>query len=109
MAIEPQRFNPVVQILRWLRVKIDRSYSDQQRYFNKGELYNLMTNNGMNNVEIKYQGYFSPPFAQVILPPQFIIVPLSHLAVWLDKVLDKCLPNLLKILSWNIVVRCRFP
>jgi len=108
VAIEPQRGNSIVQILRGLRTKTDSSYSPQQRYFNKSELHNLMINNGMSDIEIEYQGYFSPPFAQVVLRPQFITVPLSHLVVSLDKVLDKCLPSFLKILSWNIVVRCRF-
>ena len=41
VALEPQRGNPIVQLMRWLRGKIDRSYSESQRYFNRKELYDL--------------------------------------------------------------------
>lgn len=108
VAIEPQSGNPAVQIMRWLRTKIDRSYSIDQQFFSKNELYDLMDNNGMTEIEIEYQGYFSPPFAQVIIPPQILTIPLSRLAIYLDGLLDKHLPGILKSLSWNIVIRAKF-
>jgi hypothetical protein len=36
---------------------------------------------GFQDVEIGFQGFCSPPFAEVILQPQFLAVPLSRLAV----------------------------
>ena len=109
VALEPQRGNPIVQLLRWLRGKIDRSYSESQRYFNRKELYDLMVENGMIDIETAFQGYLSPPLAQVVFQPQFLFAPLSSMIIWVDKFLDLCLPNFLRIFSWNIVVRCRFP
>lgn len=109
IALEPQRANPIVQCLRWLRGRLDLSYSDQQQYFTRRDLYKLLNDNGLKDIEIKYQGFFSPPFAQVILRPQLIFVPLAHIAVFLDKLLDKLLPEFMKFLSWNVVIRARFP
>lgn len=109
VAIEPQRGNPIVQFLRQVRTKIDRSYSEKQLYFSRQELINMMSDNGMTDIETEYQGYFSPPLAQVILRPQLIFIPMSGAAILIDKAVDKLLPGFLKIFSWNIVLRCQFP
>jgi SAM-dependent methyltransferase len=109
VAIEPQRGNPAVQFLRRTRTKIDKSYSEKQLYFSRQELINMMADNGMTDIETEYQGYFSPPFAQVILKPQFVFIPMSGAAVLIDKAFDKILPGFLRIFSWNIMLRCRFP
>lgn len=109
VAIEPQRANPLVQIMRWIRGKIDKSYSEEQHYFSRSELYNILKDNGMIDVETEYQGYFTPPLAQVILNPQFIFYPLAILCVQIDKCLDRFLPGFMKFLSWNIVIRAKFP
>jgi SAM-dependent methyltransferase len=81
IAIEPQRANPIVQFLRWFRGILDRSYSEEQHYFSKSELHKLFDDNGLIEIETKYQGYLTPPFAQVILKPQAIFYPLAKIAM----------------------------
>ena len=109
IAIEPQKANPLVQMMRWLRGKIDKSYSADQYYFSRTELHKILNDNGMCNIETEYQGYLTPPLAQVILNPQFIFYPLALLFVAIDKCLDRWFPGFLKFLSWNIVIRAKFP
>lgn len=108
IALAPQRANFMVQFLRWLRGKTDRLYSKDQRYFSKKELFRLLENNRLTDVEIKYQGFFSPPFAQVMLRSQIVFLPLAYFAVALDKLLDFILPEFLKFFSWNIAIKGRF-
>jgi ubiquinone/menaquinone biosynthesis C-methylase UbiE len=109
IALEPQRKNLFLQAMRWLRKKIDPAYSKGQRFFSKEELEGLAKANGLEEIRTEYQGFFSPPLAQVILKPQFIFAPLSEVAVKLDKFLDNRLPSFLKPLSWNIVLWAKFP
>ena len=109
VAIEPQRANPFFQVLRWLRAKTDKSYSADQHFFSKKEFRELFERHRFTDIEIEYQGFFSPVFAQVVMKPQVIFIPLSKIAILLDRLLDKILPSFLKFLSWNIVVRAKFP
>jgi SAM-dependent methyltransferase len=109
VAIEPQSGNPFIQLLRFLRTKTDAGYSEDQKFFSEEELRELLARHGFKNAEFQYQGYFFPPFAQVVMRPQWIFFSLSKMAVAADKVLDRHLPSALKILSWNIVIRARFP
>lgn len=109
IAIEPNRKNSILQCLRWIRRKIDVHYSAEQHYFSKKELLHLMTCAGMHHVEIYYQGFFSTPFAEIIIPPQLITSSLSQLAILLDKIVERLLPQILKSLSWNIVTIAQFP
>ncbi len=109
VAIEPLKENPIVQGLRWARTKVDRSYSEDQHYFSLVELRELCESNGLVDVETACQGYFSPPFAEVILPVQPVARSLSQLSVWLDRLIDRTLPDRMKRISWNVAVRARFP
>ena len=99
--IEPNSENFLIQLMRTIRKKIDSSYSDEQIYFSQKELENLFIGNGFNFVMTKYEGYFSPPFAQVILKPQFLFKPLAELSIWLDRIIQKRINS---YLSWNIMV-----
>jgi SAM-dependent methyltransferase len=109
IAIEPNRANPIIQAMRWIWARINPSYSKDQVFFSKRELRDLLVRHNFQNIELEYQGFFSPPFAQVIISPQFISVPLSKIAIFLDKIFDRFLPGFLKFLSWTIVVRAEFP
>lgn len=109
VALEPQRKNLFFQLLRALRKKIDSSYSKDQRFFSKEELEKAARENGLEDVKTAYEGFCSPPLAQVILKPQFIFVPLSRWLVEADIFLDKFLPDFLKTLSWNIALWAKFP
>jgi len=104
VVIEPQNGNPVIQLMRWIRGKVDESYSSEQRFFSEQELVSLLSRNGVVDLEIGYQGFLTPPLAQVILNPQAIFVPLSRLAVQIDHWLARHLRGPLQKLSFNIVL-----
>lgn len=107
VVIEPQRANPVIQMLRWLRGFLDSSYSREQRFFSKQELITLCESAGFENIKVEHQGFLSKPFGQIVLSPLF--APLSKLAVAIDRVLDEHLPQPFRFLSWDLVVRAQFP
>ena len=104
---EPLNHNPLFQALRRLRQKLDRSYSSEQHFFSETELRELFRRAGIKEIDTGYFGFFSTPFAQVILRPQWIFTPLSRLAVHLDRWLERHLPPALKRMAFNIVVRGR--
>jgi SAM-dependent methyltransferase len=109
VLIEPQSGNPIFQMLRWLRKKIDKAYSADQYYFTRAELSHLLQRHGLEAIQYKYEGFFSTIFGQVILSPQFIMAPLSRCAVQLDRWLEAHLPSMFLRLSWNIIFAARFP
>jgi SAM-dependent methyltransferase len=108
VAIEPQNSNPLIQMMRWIRGIIDPSYSQEQIFFSTDELKNLFTRHSITEIEIDFQGFLTPPFAQVIIPPQFLTVPLVRLAIGIDRWLHAHLPTGLRRLSFNVVVIGRF-
>ncbi|HOY55873.1 MAG TPA: class I SAM-dependent methyltransferase [bacterium] len=105
---EPYRSNFLLQGLRFLRTLVDKNYSRDQKFFSENELRELLTKYNLKIKKITYQGFFSPPFAQVIIKPQFIAVPMSRLAVGMDKFLDKYVAKFLKKISWNINIIAQF-
>lgn len=109
VAIEAQNGNPVVQTIRWLTGKLSPLYSSEQHFFSQAELVSFLSKHGLQNIEIEFQGFLSPPFAQVVLPFQALATSLSKLVVAADNILDKHLPRIFRFLSWNIIVRARFP
>ena len=109
VALEPQNTNPLIQLMRKMRKKLDSSYSEQQVSFSPHDLKRLLTSNGLKLIDMRYQGYFVPPFAQVVLRPQIIFVPLCYIAIFLDNIIEKYLPNFIKKFSWNVVVIGKFP
>jgi SAM-dependent methyltransferase len=109
VAMEPNRANPLIQLLRWLRARLDGDYSQYQRFFSRRELKDLLEAAGLEKVDVEYQGYCSPPFAQVVLRPQWLFAPLARLAVRCDRAMQKWLPAALRPLSWNLLARATFP
>jgi len=108
IAIEPQRGNPVVQMMRWIRIKVDSNYSPDQHFFSRAEVDRLLIDHGLKDIDLEYQGFLTPPFAQVGIRPQWIFGPLSSLARGLEPVVEAVLQGPLGILSWNIVAYARF-
>lgn len=108
VAIEAQRGNPLVQAMRRVRSLLDATYSSEQVYFSEKELRDIFTKHGITEVLFDYQGFFTPPFAEVVMNPQRIFVPISRLALKTDCWLNAHLPFFLKKLSFNIVVWGRF-
>lgn len=107
-AREPQNGNPLLQALRWGRGIVDSSYSREQIFFSPRGLRELFSNHGVIDISAEFQGFLSTPFAQVVMHPQFLSVPLCRAAISIDRWLDARLPAPLKKLSFNIIVIGRF-
>ena len=105
---EPQNGNPLLQVLRWGRGIVDPSYSREQIFFSEKDLRELFSSHGVVDISVRFQGFLSTPFAQVVMYPQALIVPLSRVAVSVDRWLNAHLPAVLRRLSFNIVVIGRF-
>lgn len=108
VVIEPQNGNPLLQMMRWARGIVDRSYSSEQIYFSERDLTDLLEGHGIGNLLVEFQGFLSPPFAQVIMSPQVLFAPVSRAASRIDCWLAGSLPGPLKRLSFNIVIVGRF-
>ena len=92
MAIEPQRENPLIQLLRKIRMKINPGYSSDQKFFTKKEMYEILHNLNVKNPEVEYTSFLTQPFAQVVLKPQFFI-PLVRVIISLENFIEKILPK----------------
>lgn len=108
VAVEPQDRNPLIQAMRYARGLADQSYSREQVFFSEEELVDLLARGGFEVLGVDFQGFLSPPFAQVVIQPQILSEPLSRLAVGVDAWLCAHLPEGLKKLSFNIVVTGKF-
>ena len=98
---EPFRGNPGIQLLRYFRKKIDPDYSKDQVFFSKRELVDLFNNNGFEVKNVKYQGFFSTPFAQVVLKPKEFFYPVSKASIIFDRFIQK----VIKLpIFWNIQI-----
>ncbi len=98
---EPQRGNPFIQLLRKIRMKIDTSFSSDQVFFEKQELTDIVTNLGFSNIKTRYNGYFTPPFAQVMLKPVFIFRSLVKISIIMDNILFRKVNSRL---AWNFMI-----
>jgi len=106
---EPQTGNPLVQTMRRVRGIVDSAYSEEQVFFRERDLRSLFASHNITDLSVRFQGFLSPPFAQVVMHPQALTVRLSKLAVSIDRWLNAHLPAPLQKLSFNIVVIGRFP
>ena len=108
VAREPQNGNPFVQMMRWMRGKVDSSYSRNQVFFSQQGLRDLFAKYGITDISVEFQGFLTPPFAEVVMYPQILIASLSRAAIKIDSWLNMHLPGFLRKLSFNIVVIGRF-
>ncbi len=104
VLIEPQNSNPAIQLMRRARTILDRSYSSDQVFFSETELVDLLAGHGITDLVVDYQGFISPAFAQVVMYPQVLSVPLSRMATRMDLWLASHLPKRMKRLAFNIVI-----
>jgi SAM-dependent methyltransferase len=108
LVVEPQNGNPFIQAMRLVRGIVDPAYSREQVFFSEKELRKLLSGQGIAVLAVDFQGFLTPPFAQVVIPPQVMSQPLSRLAVLADTWLNAHLPSFLKKLSFNVVITGRF-
>lgn len=109
VSLEPQAGNPIIGLLRFFRARLDSSYSAKQRFFAPGELETLLARQGLESLQAEPEGFFSTPFAQVVMPGQWWALPAARWAWAWDAFLRRWLPRKLRVLSWNVIVRGRWP
>lgn len=102
VANEPQSSNLLIQGLRTLRTKLDKSYSDNQVQLLPEDLKRLYESVGLEKVQVFGQGYFSTPFAEVVLKPRWLVNPLSQILTVIDESIFKFFGGQTS-LSWNCV------
>lgn len=109
LAIEPHRGNPLIGLARSIRKYTDSSYSRDQIFFSEAELKRLLHTSGIIFVKSDFIGFFSTPFAEVVVQPQQLFLPLSKLATQLDGWCHRRFPAWMKSLSFKMAVYGRFP
>jgi SAM-dependent methyltransferase len=101
---EPQRGNPAISALRWVRKRVDPSYSPDQVEFSEGELRALFERAGYD-VQSFPQGLLSTPFAETRPFPRAISLWLSRFATQVDPALERIIAlTPARRLAWNAVV-----
>lgn len=106
---EPRASNFFIGFLRRVRGKIDSSYSAEQEELKGSELVELFREAGLTEISVIPQGFFSTPFAEVMIRPRFISLPLSWFFCMADRFLEKFFGKMLGKLSWNIIVSGKYP
>jgi SAM-dependent methyltransferase len=101
---EPQRGNPAISALRWIRKRVDRDYSSDQVEFSEPELTGLFEEAGYT-VESFPQGILSTPFAEARPLPERLSRALSRVATAIDPALERFMTGTFaRQLAWNVVV-----
>lgn len=100
---EPQSGNPLIQLARGVRKKTDSHYSDDQTVYSGADLRSVFSDAGCELVKLVPQGLLSTPFAEVAMPAQALVTPLSSLACAVDRVTEDSFPRLLRYLTWNLI------
>jgi SAM-dependent methyltransferase len=104
VANEPQRGNVAIGAMRWLRKRVDPSYSADQVEFSEGELRDLFRRAGYV-VEAWPQGVASTPFAETRPFPAAMSLAFARAAVRVDPWIERSLQGrATRRLAWNVVV-----
>jgi SAM-dependent methyltransferase len=104
---EPQRGNPAVSALRWVRKRVDPSYSSDQVEFSEGDLRQVFDRAGYS-VRMIGQGVASTPFAETQPLPEPLSLAFARLATRLDAGLEDHLSETAaRRLAWNLIAVAR--
>ena len=109
LANEPQNSNRLIGFVRNVRRRVDGDYSDEQVFFQPGELAGLASSAGFENPQTRGQGLLTTPFAEVALPGQGLLAPIVHAFSFVDAFLEKEAAPLMKRLAWNVVLVAEKP
>ena len=108
IAREPHNGNFIFQLLRKMRMLVDKSYSSNQTFFSKTEIENIFKDAGFKKINFEYQDYLTPIIAQVPMKPEFIFLIIAKCLIKFEKFLEKFLPNYFKKLTWNFSINAKF-
>ncbi len=105
--VEPHNKNFLINVLRYIRKKIDKTYTDDQVFFDPEDFKNLLTKNGFKIVKEKYYGFVVPPFAEVPLKPQIVGLTIARIVLIMEALLDFVMIGKLKKLTWLFGIYCK--
>ena len=100
---EPHDGNPLIQLARHIRTKTDSDYSEDQRVYSGDGLRAVFDEAGCTPVKLIPQGLLSTPFAEIALPAQTLLSPLSSLTCAVDRTIENAVPWALRYLTWNLI------
>lgn len=100
---EPCDGNPLIRLARSIRKRTDPHYSKDQDFYSRNGLRTIFEAAGCEVVKLVPQGLFTTPFAEVVMPGQALLSPLSSLACTLDRTLERLVPWALNRLAWNLI------
>ncbi len=104
---EPQRGNPMITFLRYLRKRLDKNYSSDQVEFSEQDLIDMFNNSGYE-INIYSQGFLTTPFAETTFFPRIIGLPLIYILKIIDQFFEKIFNSkLLRRFSWNIIIEAK--
>ena len=104
---EPQRGNPIISFLRYIRKQFDKDYSSDQVEFSEQELISMFEDSGFN-VNVFPQGFLTTPFAESTFIPRVIGLPVIYILRILDQFFERIFNNkFLRKLAWNIIVQAK--
>lgn len=109
VANEPQSGNPLFQAARKIRMNLDPHYSDEQAQYDRRQLAEMFHQSGLGDVRIRPQGLFSTPMAEVALPLQEVMEPISACLCALDGAIERLLADRIAWPFWNLIVAGRRP
>jgi hypothetical protein len=88
---------------------IDKNYSNEQVQYDKRQLAKMFHRAGFSEIRIIPQGLFSTPLAEVAMPLQGLISPVSAALCALDRAIERCVGHLVVWPFWNLIVAGRHP
>ena len=106
---EPQSANPLIRAARRVRKRLASDYSEEQDQLSETQLRKLFEGAGLADVRLVPQGFFSTPFAEVMLRPASLARLLVAPACAADRLLEDALRPLMRAASWNLVAVGRRP
>ncbi len=109
VANEPQSGNPLFQIARKIRMSLDKNYSDEQLQYDKRPLAKMFHRAGLSEIRIMPQGLLSTPLAEVAMPLQGLMSPISAALCALDEAIERCVGGFVIWPFWNLIVAGRRP
>jgi len=109
VANEPQPANPLIRTARRIRARFDGSYSSEQEEISAGQLRAYLEGAGLEDISVTPQGFVSTPFAELMLKPYPVTVPLCRVACALDDLIERSSVSWLAAVSWNLIGCGRAP
>ena len=105
--LEPHSNNKLFQIARFIRAKIDKSFTEDQNFFVPEKLNLKLDNYGFKVLKNEYYGFLTPAFSEVSFPPEILFRQFAKVFIIIDKFLYKFLPKGVLKFSWKYGTYCK--